>query len=57
MYNARQVFSKHLTELALYFALDKVLDDGDGVEGAVDVNGLEGVGFEDEGNAFLFGDY
>jgi hypothetical protein len=56
MYDTGKILTKHLPELAFYFALDKLLDDGDGVEGAVDVNILERVGLEDEGYAFLLGD-
>lgn len=51
-----QVLAKHLTQLALDLALDEFLDDGNGVEGGVDVDVLERVGLEDEGDALLLGD-
>lgn len=53
VYDAWQVLAEHLAELALYLALDKLLDDGDGVERAVDVDVLEGVCLEDERDALL----
>ena len=56
MYDTRKILTKHLPKLAFYFPLDKLLDDGDGVESAVDVNILERVGLENEGYAFLLGD-
>jgi hypothetical protein len=54
--DGRKILTEHLPELAFYFSLDKILDDGDGVERAIDVDILQRIGLEDEGNAFLLGD-
>ena len=54
--DAGEVLAEHLAELALDLALDELLDDGDGVEGAVDVDVLQRVGLEDERDALLAGD-
>jgi hypothetical protein len=56
MNNTWQILSEHLSKLALDFALYEFLNDGYRVEGAVDVDILERVGFKYEGDAFLFGD-
>lgn len=54
VYDPREIFAEHLSKLALDLALDILLDNGDGVEGAADIHILERVCFEDEGDAFLF---
>jgi hypothetical protein len=51
----RKVLSEHLSELPLDLALDELLDDGNGVEGGVNVDVLERVGLEDERDALLLG--
>lgn len=56
MNNPRQILPKHLSQLSLDLPLYELLNDGDRVEGGVDVDVLERVGLEDEGYAFLFGD-
>ena len=53
MNDAGEVFTEHLTELTLNFALDEVLDDGDGVERAADVDVLQWVCLENECDALL----
>jgi hypothetical protein len=55
MDNAREVLAKHLAQLAFNLALDKFLDDGYRIKCGVDVDVLEGVGFENQGDALLFG--
>lgn len=56
MDDAGQILPEHLPELTLDFALDEILDDGDRVKGAVDVDILERICFENERDAFLFRD-
>lgn len=51
-----EILSEHLTQLPFDFALYEFLNDGDRVKGAVDIDVLEGVGFEYEGDTLLFGD-
>jgi hypothetical protein len=49
-----KIFAEHLPKLAFNFALDVLLNHGDRVKRAAHVDILERVGFEDEGDAFLF---
>lgn len=56
MDDAGEVFTEHLAELALDLTLDEFLDDGDGIKCRIDVDVLERIGFEDEGDALLLGD-
>jgi hypothetical protein len=49
----RQILLEHLPQLALYLSLDETLDDGDGVEGGADVDVLQGICLEDDGDTFL----
>lgn len=56
MNDTRQILSEHLTKLPFDFVLYEFLNDSYGVERAVDVDVLERVGFEYEGDTLLFGD-
>lgn len=56
VYDGGQILPEHLAQLSFYLLLDELLDDSDGVKGAVDVDVLQWVGFEDEGDSFLLGD-
>jgi len=52
--DAWQVFTKHLAQLPLDLALNKFLDDSNGVEGAIDINILQGICLKDKRYALLF---
>ncbi len=54
MYDSGEIFAKHLSQLALDLVLDKILNNGDGVKGAVYIHSLEWVCFEYERYALLF---
>ena len=51
-----EVLTKHLAKLPFDLALDELLDDGNRVERAVDVDVLKWVSLENEGDALLLGD-
>lgn len=55
--DGRQVLLEHLSQLALYFSLYEVLNDGDRVKGRTDVDVLQRVGLEDYRDAFLLRDH
>ena len=57
MYDSGEILAKHLAQLALDLVLNKILNNGDGVKGAVYIHGLEWVCFEYERYTLLFGDY
>ena len=56
MYDAWEIFPEHLTKLSLDFALDELLDDRYGVEGAVDIHVLQWFGLEYKRDTLLAGD-
>lgn len=51
-----KILSEHLPQLPLDLLLNELLDDCDGIEGAVDIDVLERVGLKDECDSLLFGD-
>lgn len=52
-----QVFPEHFAELAFDFLLEVSTDDFDAVESTTDVDVLQRVVLEDQGDAFGFADY
>jgi hypothetical protein len=54
MDDSGKILAEHLAELPLDLSLDKGLDNGDGIERAVDVHVLKWVSLEDQGDALLF---